>query len=488
MIVRNPLDTLLGYFALRLCYNLLQSFRVLVSNLHNFVMLVEMLFHTVLDMAVKMLPQVVADAFVKQYYMILNKCPENAHKFYGESSLLGWPGPDGVVTPVTTLSGISDKILSSDYKDCSVEVKTVDAQESQDGGVIVVVTGSLTEKDDVKKNFLQTFFLAKQEKGFFVLNDILRFLGACGSTTNTAPTMQSSGNISDSPTSSPVKAADENGKIKEESDLPISKDTVAKVLLLKLPLLLVKKSHQLLHGIKCKSAFCCSASNARVPSVVVPASNVALKVSYASMVAKETAVTSPKPAIVTPKASVSLGNGAPKVPTLNDVVSKAIASSFKIAAKLPTGGNSTPDASANADVRGIYIGRLPYNITKQGIVDVLKQFGPVRRYSDSVQIRRHEDGFCCGFVEFESADSARRAVEVHHVKFGEKEAYIAYKKSSGNRGNDGGSRSPTRGGFRNGNFRGWENEATHNGRSQNEDKGRAKGAQRSRSSGRDRLN
>lgn len=41
-------------------------------------------------------------------------------------------------------------------------------------------------------------------------------------------------------------------------------------------------------------------------------------------------------------------------------------------------------------VKGIYIGRLPYEITKQGIVNVIKQFGEIRRGADSVQIRRHE--------------------------------------------------------------------------------------------------
>lgn len=48
-------------------------------------------------------PANVADAFVKQYFVILDKSPENLHKFYLEPSLLGWPGIDGVVTPVTTL-------------------------------------------------------------------------------------------------------------------------------------------------------------------------------------------------------------------------------------------------------------------------------------------------------------------------------------------------------------------------------------------------
>lgn len=85
--------------------------------------------------------------------------------------------------------------MSSDYKYCSVEVKTTDAQESIEGGIIVAVTGFLTGKDDVKKNFSQTFFLAKQEKGFFVLNDILQFFDVCVSVTEAAAPTQDSGRI-----------------------------------------------------------------------------------------------------------------------------------------------------------------------------------------------------------------------------------------------------------------------------------------------------
>ena len=72
---------------------------------------------------------------------------------------------------------INDKILSLNYKDYTAEIKTADAQESHEKGVIVLVTGCLTGKDDVKKKFTQTFFLAPQEKGYFVLNDVFRFVG-----------------------------------------------------------------------------------------------------------------------------------------------------------------------------------------------------------------------------------------------------------------------------------------------------------------------
>ena len=71
---------------------------------------------------------------------------------------------------------INAKILSMEFKDYRAEIKTVDAQESINGGVLVLVTGYLTGKDSIKRNFAQNFFLAPQEVGYFVLNDMFRYL------------------------------------------------------------------------------------------------------------------------------------------------------------------------------------------------------------------------------------------------------------------------------------------------------------------------
>jgi hypothetical protein len=70
---------------------------------------------------------------------------------------------------------INEKITSMDI--ARAEIKGVDAQDSLCGGVTVLVTGHLTGKDDVCREFVQSFFLAPQEKGYFVLNDILRYVG-----------------------------------------------------------------------------------------------------------------------------------------------------------------------------------------------------------------------------------------------------------------------------------------------------------------------
>ena len=74
------------------------------------------------------------------------------------------------------MQAIDAKILSLNYGDFRAEIRSVDAQESLNGGVDVLVTGYLTGKDNVLRNFTQSFFLAPQDKGFFVLNDMFRYM------------------------------------------------------------------------------------------------------------------------------------------------------------------------------------------------------------------------------------------------------------------------------------------------------------------------
>ncbi|XP_075480659.1 nuclear transport factor 2-like isoform X2 [Primulina tabacum] len=408
--------------------------------------------------------QIVASSFVKQYYAVLEICPENVHKFYQESSQLGWAEPDGAVTSVTTLGGIDDKIMSSDYKNWSVDLKHVDSQYSKDGGVVVAVTGVLTGKDITKKNFNQTFFLAKQERGFFVLNDIFRYTDICESITNIVVPHDGKSNQTDeaAPTqnSAQTEFEVENGNVEEKSSPPVLKESV-----------LINISSE--------------ASHEDTNSTLAPVSNVkedSPKISYASILANANHATSPKSFSIPPKADYKTAVSTPKA-DYKTAVSTPKASS-------PPGNGSLKVANTTnasyTEGHGIYIGKLPYDITKQAIAEEVKKFGPVRRGLDSIQIRRHEDGFCCGFVEFESADSARLAVEAHHVYFGEKESYILYKKASNQVDNKGKGRSPSRSRTQNNYPRGRDtNRITSNVRFQNGhhsgfEKGLARDAQPSR--------
>lgn len=55
-------------------------------------------------------------------------------------------------------------------------IHSVDAQSSANGGIIIQVIGEMSNRGEPWRKFAQTFFLAQQPNGYFVLNDIFRFL------------------------------------------------------------------------------------------------------------------------------------------------------------------------------------------------------------------------------------------------------------------------------------------------------------------------
>ncbi|CAI9103279.1 OLC1v1001735C1 [Oldenlandia corymbosa var. corymbosa] len=116
-----------------------------------------------------------ADGFLKKYYEHLHKTPEMLYGFFKEESVIRWDGVESSTT-TTTIDGIREIIMSSDYKGCEVKVVKVDAQFSLMESVILTATGCSLEKDNVKRIISQTFFLAKQEIGWFLLNDNLHII------------------------------------------------------------------------------------------------------------------------------------------------------------------------------------------------------------------------------------------------------------------------------------------------------------------------
>ncbi|XP_044436150.1 nuclear transport factor 2-like [Triticum aestivum] len=121
--------------------------------------------------------EVICAVFVDQYYHVLHETPNQAYKFYHDRSTIGRARSDGVVEYVTTLPEINKTLISMDFGKYLMEIETADAMSSHNGGMLIVVTGSLTMVDDVCQNFTQSFFLAPQEGGgYFVLNDIFRIM------------------------------------------------------------------------------------------------------------------------------------------------------------------------------------------------------------------------------------------------------------------------------------------------------------------------
>ncbi|XP_028803577.1 ras GTPase-activating protein-binding protein 2-like [Neltuma alba] len=381
-------------------------------------------------------PQMVGNAFVEQYYSILHQQPHLVYRFYHENSVLSRPEEDGSMSLVTTIDGINKKILSLDYTSFRVEILSADAQLSYKEGVMVVVTGCLTGDDDLKRKFTQSFFLAPQDKGYFVLNDVFRYLDdhksvdsrsvpandadesapAASFTPEPEPTHVPE-NIPPSQAAvveTDVNAKKEGNEQLDNGELSVNEKVVDSDT--------VKESSQ----------------QESQPVVEKPATNAqedAPKKSFASIVnaLKDNAApfhvrTSPAKPAEQPRVS---STPVPEAPA----------------------PSSNPAPEKNNDNAGkayaIFVANLPMNATVEQLEREFKKFGPIK--PDGIQVRSNkQQASCFGFVEFESASSMHSALEATPIILDNRKLSIEERRANSDRV----KYSSGRGGFRNDNYRG----------------------------------
>lgn len=145
-------------------------------------------------------PLVIGKSFIKQYYQVLSTSPQLIPRFYQpNTSVLSHSFLSSVPAESKTLSPInhsdifqwavsSSKSNANDTTEASGRLcfdfgrGAIDAQETIQGGILLVVTGHMKLPDAVKtKAFVHTFLLnngapAGKKRQFYVHNDILRFI------------------------------------------------------------------------------------------------------------------------------------------------------------------------------------------------------------------------------------------------------------------------------------------------------------------------
>ncbi|RZB55827.1 putative G3BP-like protein isoform D [Glycine soja] len=357
--------------------------------------------------------QVVGNAFVEQYYHILHQSPELVHRFYQDSSFLTRSDSNGVMTTVTTVQEIHEKIISLKYEDYTAEIKTADAQESHKGGVIVLVTGCLTGKDNVRRKFSQTFFLAPQEKGYYVLNDVFRFIEE-----NDTPQINSSS----------VSVINENAEAVHE---PESEDLHA-------PKHLVEDNATLAEDLSQNDIVTVDDSTSAVL-------DDAPRRSYAAIVMKSH-VASGHVYVPSRAARIASAKSSEQWPTT--------AKSTPVPEALAPSSDSAPgssDVHEEAEGHSIYIRNLPFNATVEQLEEVFKKFGPIKH--GGIQVRSSKHGFCFGFVEFEELSSMHSALEASPITVGERQAVVEEKRTTTRVSGSGRGRHSGRGSFRSDSFR-----------------------------------
>jgi hypothetical protein len=150
--------------------------------------------------------------FVEQYYTTLSRTPEKLYvsllriavrvgtgadcwilallqqalpvrvrKRDRQGAGLRWP--EGKLHKITwrtcqftnTSQAINDRIKELEFQDCKVRITNVDSQAS-DINIVIQVIGEISNKSQPHRKFTQTFVLATQTNGYFVLNDIFRYM------------------------------------------------------------------------------------------------------------------------------------------------------------------------------------------------------------------------------------------------------------------------------------------------------------------------
>ncbi|KAL6996679.1 myosin ATPase [Sarracenia purpurea var. burkii] len=373
----------------------------------------------------------VGNAFVQQYYHIQHQSPNLVHRFYQDISKLGRPEEDGTMGLTTTMKAIDEKILSLKYGEFRAEIKSVDAQESYNGGVHVLVTGYLVGKDNLIQNFTQAFFLAPQEKGYFVLNDIFRYVEdskhhnviQISSNDLEAPFTpeQDPSSVQENHVSEQTTATEE---VHEEEAVIASKDGDVSVVEEEFPVA------EVVDELPDDSQVVIE-SNSKIEEVP--------KKSYASIVMdmKESVMPLSFPPSA-PRRSLAKSQEQP--------VNQAQAS--VTVPEMPVSGSDAIENGNNQEGEGIQ---------SHIILVLVVNFGPIK--IGGIQVRSNKQGFCFGFVEFEVATAVQKAMEASPIAIGGRQAFVEEKRSTNSRVNNNRGRFPSgRGyGFRNDGVRGCGN-------------------------------
>ncbi|XWS37262.1 hypothetical protein CRYUN_Cryun19dG0028300 [Craigia yunnanensis] len=351
--------------------------------------------------------QVVGNAFVEQYYQILHQSPNLVHRFYQDSSHLSRPDMYGNMTTVTTMQAINEKVLSLNYEEYTAEIKTADAQNSFEKGVIVLVTGCLTGKDNVRKKFSQTFFLAPQDKGYFVLNDVFRYVeekelqnsvpvnGISEQALTPALTPEpepTHDHLEEDPLTYPEEEDINNGaEVWDPSDKEEGSIIEEEV-------------------IETQNSASQNDSVAAVDSAPVVLED-APKKSYASIVKVMKSNTSSTPVYV-PTNNVKAAP-ADQLSIVSAKPAPAPEAAVPNSDNVPESSNDIEEAEGHS----IYVKNLPYNATPAQLEEAFKKFGPIKR--NGIQVRSNKQGFTFGFVEFETSSTVQCALEL--VALGEQD-------------------------------------------------------------------
>jgi hypothetical protein len=127
---------------------------------------------------------------------------------------------------LTHVQAINERIKELEFKDTKVRVTNVDSQGS-DANIVIQVIGEISNQGQPHKRFVQTFVLAEQTNGYFVLNDIFRYLADEPEEDEDQQEQAAPANGVTEP--APTAAAPENADLNQSDEIATSEEDLKKV-------------------------------------------------------------------------------------------------------------------------------------------------------------------------------------------------------------------------------------------------------------------
>ncbi|PSR86407.1 Ras GTPase-activating protein-binding protein like [Actinidia chinensis var. chinensis] len=337
-----------------------------------------------------------------------------------------------------------------------IEVKTINSLESWSGGVLVVVSGSVRAKDfSGRRKFVQTFMLAPQEKGYFVLNDIFHFIDEDVVHQHSVPVYSENIIEPQLPNSTPlpeppvsdysleVDASEYVNSIHIDGDDPVDEYSLEErqqqqqqgpetdTELEETP---VEESSDLLQNVV-------EAVPDPLYSVEEPLAEPP-KLTYASilLVAKGQPVPSSVTSVasrpyVTPTPPASEWHHAQPAQQQSNVLESSLEAT-----------EENPSLEEEGELKSVYVRNLPSTVSVADIEQEFKTFG--RIIPDGVFLRNRKDiGVCYAFVEFEDLQAVQNAIKASPIQLAGRQVYIEERRANSFGASRGGRRGRGRGSY-----------------------------------------
>ncbi|GMH30904.1 hypothetical protein Nepgr_032747 [Nepenthes gracilis] len=386
--------------------------------------------------------------FIQQYYEILQESPHFSHQFYTDASTVTRIDGDANDATVSTPLEIHSLLTSLNYT--GIEVVKLKCQNSWNGGILVMVLGYVKSRNfSGRRRFTQTFFLAPQEKGFFVHNDVFQFIDEDSANQQgipEIPEIKIDSEVHASPhlVQQTVSNFDLDEETREyvtsihiEADSPVDKYSVPDEQQSQEPEAETVVGEALVEESPPFETM--DAVLDTQPAPINESVGESARLTYASI------LRAPKGSVpLQPPVRQSFSATSEQYHRVQTTSPQLNPSATSFVPEAVGAGRDEAAVQEEDELTSVYVRNLPAHVTVADIEKEFRNFGRIK--PNGVFIRnRKEVGVCFAFVEFEDISGVQNAIKASPIQLLRRQVYIEERRASSNSSSRGGGRGRGRG-------------------------------------------